>query len=157
MILHNFPNASLALKPAMDAQKPNLAPEFEGRAAPPPERVTVTLDIDADILAWLKAQPLDWQREINNAARFVMDMSSQPVPPVEVYDDAARWEIAGPRHRRNRHDPERKGLRRGPSAQGWADLASRETRTGQARRGLARSRCRRGRRCSACLFALTCT
>ena len=58
--------------------------------------MTVTLDIDADILEWLKAQPLDWQREINNAARFVMDMTSQPVPPIEVYEDAARWEIAGP-------------------------------------------------------------
>ena len=25
-----------------------------------------------------------------------MDMTSQPVPPIEVYEDAARWEIAGP-------------------------------------------------------------
>jgi hypothetical protein len=30
-----------------------------------------------------------------------MEMSSQPVPPIEVYEDAARWEIAGP-------DPARK-------------------------------------------------
>lgn len=58
-----------------------LQTEFEATAAPEPARVTVTLDIDADILEWLKAQPLDWQREINNAARFVMDMSNQPVPP----------------------------------------------------------------------------
>jgi len=70
----------------MDAPKPELSPEFERSNAPPPQRVTVTLDIDADILDWLKAQPLDWQREINNAARFVMDMSSQPVPPVEAYE-----------------------------------------------------------------------
>src|SRR5262245_52928845 len=34
--------------------------------------------------------------------------------------------------------------------------SSRETRTGRARRGLARSRGRRGRRCSACLFSSTC-
>ena len=85
----------------MEEQNSKLAPEFEGRAAPPPERVTVTLDIDADILEWLKAQPLDWQREINNAARFVMDMTSQPVPPIEAYEDAARWEIAGPDPARN--------------------------------------------------------
>jgi BrnA antitoxin of type II toxin-antitoxin system len=85
----------------MEAPKLGLAPEFERSNAPPPERVTVTLDIDADILDWLKAQPLDWQREINNAARFVMDMSNQPVPPVEVYDDAARWESAGPDTARN--------------------------------------------------------
>jgi hypothetical protein len=63
--------------------------------------VTVTLDIDADILEWLKAQPLDWRREINNAARFVMDMTSQPVPPIEAYEDAARWEIEGPDPDRN--------------------------------------------------------
>ena len=62
----------------MEEQNSKLAPEFEGRAAPPPERVTVTLDIDADILEWLKAQPLDWQREINNAARFVMETSHGP-------------------------------------------------------------------------------
>lgn len=90
----------------MEEQNSKLAPEFERSNAPPPdlspealaqgERVTVTLDIDADILAWLKQQPLDWQREINNAARFVMDMTSQPVPPIEAYEDAARWEIAGP-------------------------------------------------------------
>jgi hypothetical protein len=85
----------------MEERKTELAPEFEGSAAPPPARVTVTLDLDADILAWLKAQPLDWQREMNNAARFVMDMSSQPVPPIEVYEDAARWEIAGPDPARN--------------------------------------------------------
>ena len=64
----------------MEAQKPELSPEFEGNAAPPPERVNVTLDLDADVLEWLKGQPLDWQRDLNNAARFVMDMS-QPVPP----------------------------------------------------------------------------
>src|SRR5262245_21226344 len=34
--------------------------------------------------------------------------------------------------------------------------SSRETRTGRARRGLARSRGRRGRRCSACLLSSTC-
>ena len=70
----------------MDAPKPELAPEFDREAAPPPERVTVELELDADVLEWFKAQPLDWQREINNAARFVMDMSGQPVPPIEVYE-----------------------------------------------------------------------
>ena len=78
----------------MEAPKPELAPEFKRSNAPPPERVTVTLDMDADVLEWFKAQPLDWQREINNAARFVMDMSSQPVPPIEVYE--ADFETAGP-------------------------------------------------------------
>ena len=33
----------------MEAQNPELSPEFEGSAAPPPERVTVTLEMDADI------------------------------------------------------------------------------------------------------------
>ena len=48
---------------------------------PVPPKASVSLRIDADVLEWFKGQPLDWQREINNAARFVMDMSSQPVPP----------------------------------------------------------------------------
>jgi hypothetical protein len=55
--------------------------------------------MDADVLEWFKAQPLDWQREINNAARFVMDMSGQPVPPIEVYE--ADFETAGPDPARN--------------------------------------------------------
>jgi hypothetical protein len=77
----------------MEAQKPELAPEFEGRAAPPPERVTVTLDLDADVVEWLRAQPLGLQGELNDLSRFFMDSSTAPR---EAYDDAARWEIAGP-------------------------------------------------------------
>jgi hypothetical protein len=65
----------------MEEKNSELLPRFEQSAAPPPERVTVTLDMDADLLDWLKQQPLGWQREINNAARFIMDMSNQPVPP----------------------------------------------------------------------------
>jgi uncharacterized protein (DUF4415 family) len=58
----------------MEEQKSEqLQTEFEATAAPPPERVTVTLDLDADVLEWLKAQPLGWQREVNNAMRFLME------------------------------------------------------------------------------------
>jgi hypothetical protein len=74
----------------MDAPKPELRPDFEGSAAPPPERVTVTLDIDADILAWLKEQPTDWQREINNLTRFFMETN--------LIREAACEEAAGPEH-----------------------------------------------------------
>jgi uncharacterized protein (DUF4415 family) len=70
----------------MEEQKTGLQPEFEGSAAPPPERVTVTLDLDADLLDWLKAQPTDWQREINNLGRFFMETSNAPVPPPHEYD-----------------------------------------------------------------------
>jgi uncharacterized protein (DUF4415 family) len=72
----------------MEAQKPELAPEFEGSAAPPPERVTVSLELDADILAWLKEQPTDWQREINNSMRFMMDMANAPTPPPHLDSEA---------------------------------------------------------------------
>jgi len=65
----------------MEAQNPELSPEFEGSAAPPPERVTVTLEMDADILAWLKGQPRNWQTEINATMRFFMETSNAPVPP----------------------------------------------------------------------------
>jgi hypothetical protein len=40
----------------------------------------VTLDLDADILAWLKEQPTDWQREINNTMRFQMETWNAPTP-----------------------------------------------------------------------------
>lgn len=55
-----------------------LQTEFQATAAPaapPPERVTVALDLEADILEWLKTQPTDWQREINNLVRFYMETS----------------------------------------------------------------------------------
>jgi hypothetical protein len=74
----------------MEAQKTELSPEFERSNAPPPERVTVTLDIDSDILAWLKQQPTDWQREINNLTRFFMETN--------VIREAAFEEAAGPGH-----------------------------------------------------------
>jgi uncharacterized protein (DUF4415 family) len=66
----------------MEEQKSELLQtEFEGSAAPPPERVTVTLEMDADLLHWLKGQPLGWQHELNNLARFYMETSNAPVPP----------------------------------------------------------------------------
>jgi hypothetical protein len=74
----------------MEEQNSKLAPEFERSNAPPPERVTVTLEIDADLLAWLKQQPLDWQREINNLTRFFMETN--------LIRDAACEEAAGPEH-----------------------------------------------------------
>ena len=70
----------------MEEQKSELLPRFEESAAPPPERVPVTVEMDADLLDWLKAQPTDWQREINNLARFFMETSNAPVPPPQDYD-----------------------------------------------------------------------
>src|SRR3954454_10782698 len=66
-----FWRAFFALDPAMEEQRNEpLQPHFEAKAAPPQERVTVSLDLDADVLGWLKEQPTDWQRELNNLARF---------------------------------------------------------------------------------------
>jgi uncharacterized protein (DUF4415 family) len=39
-----------------------------------PESVTVTLDIDADVLDWLQEQP-GWRREIRDLLRFYMETS----------------------------------------------------------------------------------
>jgi hypothetical protein len=36
-----------------------LQTEFDATAAPAPKRVAVTLDMDADVLAWLMMQPTD--------------------------------------------------------------------------------------------------
>lgn len=62
--------------------------EFQTTAAPPPERVTVTLDLDADLLHWLKGQPRDWQTEINTTMRFFMETSNAPVPPPHTDSEA---------------------------------------------------------------------
>jgi len=51
-----------------------------------PGRVMVTLDLDSDVLERLKAQPTDWQRELNNLARFFMENSDAPIPPPQAYD-----------------------------------------------------------------------
>jgi uncharacterized protein (DUF4415 family) len=103
LIFYDFPDALLALNLNMEAQKPELSPEFERSNAPPPQRMTVTVDIDADILEWLKAQPLGVQGEINSSMRFIMDMSSQPVPPIEAYEIDAHFTgpEAGPDPARN--------------------------------------------------------
>jgi hypothetical protein len=84
----------------MEEQNSKIAPEFERSTAPPPGRVTVTLDLDADVVEWLKAQPLGLQGELNDLARFFMDSSTAPT---EAYDDAGRWEIAGPDSDRDAH------------------------------------------------------
>jgi uncharacterized protein (DUF4415 family) len=66
----------------MEAPNPQLAPEFDREAAPPPEQVTVSLKLDTDLLEWLKGQPRDWQTEINTTMRFFMETSNTPpVPP----------------------------------------------------------------------------
>jgi hypothetical protein len=48
-------------------------------------RVTVTLDMNAHLLAWLKIQQTDWQREINNTMRFFMETSAAPASPRKPY------------------------------------------------------------------------
>jgi uncharacterized protein (DUF4415 family) len=74
-----------------DKQSEPLQTEFDATAAPDPTRVTVTLDMDADLLAWLKAQPTDWQREINNTMRFFMETSAAPAKPRKRYDPEAGY------------------------------------------------------------------
>jgi uncharacterized protein (DUF4415 family) len=102
MIFHNFLESNFSLNPNMEEQKNELAPFFEPAAAPPPERVTVTLDIDADILDWLKAQPTDWQRELNNLTRFFMETSMIRQTAFEDAEDIEHEpETAGPDPARN--------------------------------------------------------
>ena len=35
--------------------------------------------LDAEVLEWLKAQPLGWQHELNNLARFYMEPRNAPL------------------------------------------------------------------------------
>ena len=62
--------ARILAQAAASRKNEQLQPHFEAKTAPPQERVTVSLDLDADVLGWLKEQPTDWQRELNNLARF---------------------------------------------------------------------------------------
>jgi hypothetical protein len=86
----------------MEEQKNELSPLFEPAAAPPPERVTVTLAMDADLLDWLKQQPTDWQRELNNLARFFMETNLiRQTAFEEAADPVHEIDTAGPDPARN--------------------------------------------------------
>jgi hypothetical protein len=74
----------------MEAPKNELSPLFEPAAAPPPGRETVTLDLDADVVEWFRAQPTGLQRELNNLARFFMETS--------MIREEAFEEATGPDH-----------------------------------------------------------
>jgi uncharacterized protein (DUF4415 family) len=75
MIFPQFSESNSCTALNMEDQKPELLPEFEGSAAPPPERVTVSFELDADVLEWLKGQHLGWQDEIRSTLRFFMETS----------------------------------------------------------------------------------
>jgi hypothetical protein len=87
----------------MEAPKNELQPSFKPAAAPPPPaRVTVTLDLDADLVEWFRTQPIGLQPELNNLARFYMESC---VIREEAFADAAGPEeeiqIEGPAPARN--------------------------------------------------------
>lgn len=64
--------------------------------------MTVSLELDADILAWLKEQPTDWQREINNLTRFFMETNlSREAACEDAADIPNELETAGPDLDRN--------------------------------------------------------
>jgi hypothetical protein len=52
----------------MDGHHQQDLPFFSSHPGP----VTVALDIDADVLAWLQEKPF-WRREINDLLRFTME------------------------------------------------------------------------------------
>src|SRR4051794_24433279 len=87
----------------MEEQKTELQPQFQPAAAPPPpERVTVTLEIDSDVLTWLKAQPTEWQREINNLTRFFMETNLvRETDFEEAAGPEQEFDTAGPDPARN--------------------------------------------------------
>ncbi len=79
----------------MEAPKNELQPAFTPAAASlplrrqgPPARVAVTLDLDADLVEWFRAQPIGLQPELNNLARFYMESN--------LIREAAFEDAAGP-------------------------------------------------------------
>ena len=63
--------------------------------------MTVTLDLDADLLDWLKEQPTGWQEEINNTMRFFMETSLIRELAFEEAAGLHELETAGPDPDRN--------------------------------------------------------
>ena len=63
--------------------------------------MTVTLDLDADLLDWLKEQPTDWRQEINNTMRFFMETSLIRELAFEEAAGLHELETAGPDPARN--------------------------------------------------------
>jgi len=102
MIFQQFFGNNSCTELNMEDQKPELLPEFEGSAAPPPERVTVTFEMDADVLEWLKGQHLGWQDEIRSTLRFFMETSNAPVPSPHPDSEAIEHEPATGRPRSGR-------------------------------------------------------
>ncbi|WP_267426738.1 hypothetical protein [Methylobacterium sp. GC_Met_2] len=47
---------------------------FENAAAAPVPRLAVTVEIDADVLAWMKSEGINATEEINGFLRFHMDL-----------------------------------------------------------------------------------
>jgi hypothetical protein len=86
----------------MEAPKNELQPSFQPAAArqrpAPPARVTVTLDLDADLVDWFRAQPIGLQPELNNLARFYMETS--------LIREAAFEDAAGPEHELDTSGPD---------------------------------------------------
>jgi hypothetical protein len=55
----------------MEEQKPGLLPEFEGSAAPPPERVSVTLDLDPVLTGFHPHMKQHFDKQfLGHAARY---------------------------------------------------------------------------------------
>jgi hypothetical protein len=79
-----------------------LQAQFQPAAAPP-QRMAVTLDMDADVMDWLKEQHLDWQQELNNLARFFMETSQSRETAFEEAAAPAEHELdtSGPDPARN--------------------------------------------------------
>jgi uncharacterized protein (DUF4415 family) len=85
-----------------DKKSEPLQTEFDASAAPAQAcagagcgRVIVTLEIDADLLAWLQLQPTDWQREINNTMRFFMETSNPPSSYAKASEDRSPGKAYG--------------------------------------------------------------
>ena len=85
----------------MEEQKNELQPSFQS-ASTPIRGVTVTLDLDADVLDWLRAQSTDWRQELNDLARFYMDTSqAREEAFAEASGSLGDLKTGGPRPARN--------------------------------------------------------
>ncbi len=59
---------------------PGLPDDFRQAAAPAERRERVTLEIDADVMEFLRAEGSDWRRQVNELLRFFKDTSHDHEP-----------------------------------------------------------------------------
>lgn len=116
------------------------AASFNEQATPAPEKQTVSLALDADVVAWFQQQAarsgIDWQKDMNGVLRFYMDSTeaqlSEPEfePATLMAEDMGSDRAAAEQAIMDRHQREYENVQNGSglSEEFPSDLEARHKR-----------------------------